>query len=46
MFQSFKLFHQANGTDAIFRILTEEKYPTWKLLEFQQAERKAFEIDP
>jgi uncharacterized protein YbbC (DUF1343 family) len=41
--QSPELFHQANGTDAIFRILTEEKYATWKLLEFQQAERKAFE---
>ena len=41
--QSLQMFHQANGTDSIFRILSEEKYPAWKLLEFQQAERKAFE---
>lgn len=40
--QSLELFHQANGTDAIFRILSEEKYATWKLLAFQQAERAAF----
>ena len=39
---SMNLFHQANGTDVVFRILTEEKYATWKLVEFQQAERKAF----
>jgi uncharacterized protein YbbC (DUF1343 family) len=39
---SLNLFHQANGTEAVFRILTEEKYATWKLIEFQQAERKAF----
>ena len=37
-----KMFHQANGTDAILRILTEEKYPAWKLIEFNQAEREAF----
>ncbi len=40
---SLDLFHQANGTDEIYRILVEEKYATWKLLEFQQSERKAFE---
>lgn len=40
---SMELFHQANGTDEIFRILSEEKYATWKLLEFQSAERKSFE---
>ena len=40
---SLELFHQANGTDEIYRILTEEKYATWKLLEFQKNERKAFE---
>ena len=40
---SFNLFHQANGTDEIYRILTQEKYATWKLLEFQKAERSAFE---
>lgn len=36
------LFHQANGTDAIFRILTEEKYATWKLLDFHRKEREVF----
>jgi uncharacterized protein YbbC (DUF1343 family) len=40
---SFDLFHQANGTDEIMRILKEEKYATWKLLAFQHDERKAFE---
>jgi len=41
---SMQLFHQANGTEAVFQILTEEKYATWKLLEFQQEERKAFSV--
>jgi len=39
---SLDLFHQANGTEAVFRILTEEKYATWKLLEFQKADRNSF----
>lgn len=37
-----KMFHQANGTDAVLRILTEEKYPAWKLIEFHREEREAF----
>ncbi len=37
-------FHKANGTDEIFRILAEEKYPAWKLIEFQKEEREAFRL--
>lgn len=40
---SLKLFHQVNGTDKIFEILMNEKYPAWKMIEFQKNERKAFE---
>jgi len=36
------LFCKANGTEAIYDILLEEKYPAWKLIEFQKAEREAF----
>jgi uncharacterized protein YbbC (DUF1343 family) len=39
---SLDLFNQANGTDAVYRILSEEKYATWKLLELHRPERKAF----
>jgi len=38
------LFHKANGTDAIFRILSEEKYPAWKLIEYQKEEREVFRV--
>lgn len=37
-----QFFNQANGTDAIYRILTEEKYATWKLLAYQREEREIF----
>jgi uncharacterized protein YbbC (DUF1343 family) len=37
-------FHKANGTEAILRILMEEKYPSWKLINFQNKEREAFRI--
>ncbi len=37
-----EFFHKANGTDEIFRILAEEKYPAWKLIEFQKEERETF----
>lgn len=37
-----ELFCKANGTDQIFKILTQEKYAVWKLLEFDRAERTAF----
>ncbi len=40
--QCKELFCKANGTDAIYEILTQEKYPAWKLIEFQKAEREAF----
>jgi len=36
------LFCQANGTDAIYEILLNEKYPAWKLIEFQKEERTQF----
>ncbi len=36
------LFHKANGTVAIFDIVMQEKYPAWKLIEFQRAERETF----
>lgn len=36
------LFCKANGTDAIYEILIQEKYPTWKLIEFQKKERETF----
>lgn len=36
------LFCKANGTDAIFNILVQEKYPAWKLIEFQKEERETF----
>ena len=37
-----ELFCKANGTEAVFKILTDEKYAVWKLLEFNRAERTAF----
>ncbi len=36
------LFCKANGTNAILDILKEEKFPAWKLIEFQKEERKSF----
>ena len=36
------LFCKANGTSSIYDILAQEKYPAWKLIEFQSAERKEF----
>jgi uncharacterized protein YbbC (DUF1343 family) len=39
---SKNLFCQANGTEAVFRILAEEKYPAWKLINLQKTEREAF----
>lgn len=40
--EGLDLFHKANGTAAIFEILMQEKYPAWKLIEYQHAERDAF----
>jgi uncharacterized protein YbbC (DUF1343 family) len=37
-----ELFCKANGTDLVYQILTEEKYPAWKLIDLQKAEREAF----
>jgi uncharacterized protein YbbC (DUF1343 family) len=36
------LFCKANGTEMIYEILLEEKYPAWKLIEFQKKERDLF----
>jgi uncharacterized protein YbbC (DUF1343 family) len=36
------LFCKANGTDAVYEILLKEKYPAWKLIDFQKAERESF----
>ena len=37
-----KLFCNANGTDSIYEILMNEKFPAWKLIEFQKEERTRF----
>lgn len=36
------LFCKANGTDMILKILMEEKYPAWKLIDWQKTERESF----
>ncbi len=36
------LFCKANGTDAVYEILAKEKFPAWKLIDFQRTEREAF----
>jgi uncharacterized protein YbbC (DUF1343 family) len=36
------LFCKANGTDAIYEILTKEKFPAWKMIEYDKAEREVF----
>jgi uncharacterized protein YbbC (DUF1343 family) len=36
------LFSKANGTDAIYEILVKEKYPAWKLIDYDKEEREAF----
>lgn len=36
------LFCLANGTHVIYDILTQEKYPAWKLIEYQKSEREQF----
>jgi len=36
------LFCKANGTEMVYQILIEEKFPAWKLIEFQKDEREAF----
>lgn len=37
-----EMFHKANGTDQVFEILLNEKYPFWKLLQFQDRSLKDF----
>ncbi|PIS02342.1 MAG: DUF1343 domain-containing protein [Chlamydiae bacterium CG10_big_fil_rev_8_21_14_0_10_42_34] len=36
------LFCKANGTDAVYEILLNEKYPAWKLIELHKKERESF----
>lgn len=36
------LFCKANGTEVVYQTLTEEKYPAWKLIDLQKAERSTF----
>jgi uncharacterized protein YbbC (DUF1343 family) len=36
------LFCKANGTEAILEILSTEKYPAWKMIDWQKGEREAF----
>lgn len=36
------LFCKANGTEAVYNILADEKFPAWKLIELQKEEREAF----
>jgi uncharacterized protein YbbC (DUF1343 family) len=36
------LFCKANGTELVYQIISEEKYPAWKLIDLQKAEREAF----
>lgn len=36
------LFHKANGTQEVHRILLNEKYVTWKLRSLHQTEREAY----
>lgn len=37
-----ELFYKAEGTDAIFTILSKERYPAWKMIEYQMAEKQSF----
>ncbi len=36
------LFCKANGTEMVYQILADEKFPAWKLIELQKGEREAF----
>lgn len=36
------LFCKANGTETVYNILADEKFPAWKLIELQKEEREAF----
>lgn len=36
------LFCKANGTEAIFQMLSTEKYPAWKMIDWHKSEREAF----
>lgn len=37
-----ELFYKAEGTDAIFSILSKEKYPAWKMIEYHEDKRQSF----
>jgi uncharacterized protein YbbC (DUF1343 family) len=36
------LFCKANGTELVYQIISDEKYPAWKLIDLQKTEREAF----
>lgn len=36
------LFCKANGTELVYQIISDEKYPAWKLIDLQKAERESF----
>ena len=37
-----ELFYKSEGTDAIFAILSQEKYPAWKMIEYNEDKRQLF----
>lgn len=37
-----ELFNKATGSDTIYKLLLEEKFIAWKLVEYQKEEREAF----
>ncbi|MFW9876039.1 MAG: DUF1343 domain-containing protein, partial [Candidatus Thorarchaeota archaeon] len=39
---SKKMFCMVNGTDKVYEILVKEKFPAWKLIEFQKNQHKDF----
>lgn len=41
---SIKQFNQVNGTDAVLKVLMEDKYIIWKLRELHHQEREKFQI--
>lgn len=37
-----RMFHQVNGTDAIWDLMTVERYPAWKMVEYDKESRAQF----
>lgn len=36
------LFCKANGTDVIYELMRQERFPAWKMIDYQKEEREAF----